>query len=63
MMKMRQSQSILQIMKAIRSRVGFYHIYNLVDRAESLEVERNVMQKKDRYKFDGTKKQFDALNM
>ena len=49
-------------MKDIRSRVGFFHIYNLVDRAEVLEIERATKHKKDRYQFDGSREQFAALN-
>ena len=29
-------------MKDIRGRVGFYHIYNLVDRSEYLELEKDT---------------------
>ena len=48
-------------MKDIRGRVGFFHIYNLVDRAELLEAERNAKYNTDSSQFDGSKEQFDSL--
>ena len=58
---MKQKLLLIQVMKDIRGRVGFFHIYNMVDRTEELELEISTKFDKQRYESNGAKVKVDYL--